>query len=238
MDENSLPIVADFVKPKKILEFNAIKCALVAVIAILSVLLIFLIFNVVRYNLRMKNFRSFDLDYLRRQDLVVESIEFKKFVVQGTDSENKYTDELKIFHVSGRAEISFTALDSLKTSAADSDWGNGILRLTYTNKSQKNPFDVRIVIEEKDVQQVSSFESEKIGLFGLEFDLVRDGLSQAELLESVRSELKAEFENQVFPEGGKLAESEVYALFLRQLSQIVRENSDWKSVEIEFGGGI
>lgn len=62
---------------------------------------------------------------MKKQELIVQSIEFRKFIIHGTEmhaESNKYTDELVVYHVSGRAEISLTDIDKLKINEEKSDF--------------------------------------------------------------------------------------------------------------------
>ena len=141
-----------------------------SVMSLLLLAIAFIIVNVLVYKHKMDTFKSFDLDALRRQDFIVQTIEFKKFIVQGTDVSSQsalgaYTDEVQVYHISGTAEIFFTDMESLSMNETDSDYAKKILRLDYDKKSSGAPFAVNIVVSEKNIQKVAHFESKEFSLF-------------------------------------------------------------------------
>ncbi len=212
-------------------------------VGIVVLIVTFITICCIRYYLQKKNFHSFNLEDLKKQELIIQSIEFKKFIVHGTEMDAEstaHTDELQVFHVSGRADISFVDIDKLKINEDDSDIAEKILRLDYVNDKKKNPFEVNILISEKDVNKVASFESEpvkvQVGSFALQKDLIKPDMTQAEIVQNVSSNLKEEFERQITDgvDPKHLAESDLYQTFLKRLTEIISSLSDWESVEIRF----
>ncbi len=214
------------------------------VFGLLAIFAIFLAWNTAKYFLQKKNFRSFDLDSLKTQSLIIQTIEFKKFIVHGTEQNDAdsalsaYADELQVYHISGTAEVSFDGMEKLSINEEDSDYENKILRLKYepSQASSKTPFSVNVRIEEKDVQKVAAFESEKIDFFGVKKDLIKPDMSQAEIVDAVKKELQAEFCEQILggEQNSNLSELEIYQSFLARLTEIVRSTSDWQTVEVDF----
>ncbi|MBR0031362.1 MAG: hypothetical protein IJP61_03640 [Treponema sp.] len=199
--------------------------------------------NMILYKQRMDNFRSFDLDELKRKEFIIQTIEFKKFIVQGTEVQkpskfSKYTDEVQVFHVSGKAQVIFTDIDSLKINEADSDYSRKILRLDYEKKSGSVPFRIKILISENDIQKVAHFESEEFSFLGFKKDLIKPDMSQAEIISVVKKNLADEFYSQVVKEFSSGGESEVYRTFIAQLSKAIKSVSDWESVEVQVVPGI
>lgn len=207
------------------------------------VVLVFCIVQCIRYHIEKKNFHSFNLEELKKQELVIQTIEFKKFFVHGTEMKgesSKYTDELQVYHVSGHADISFTDIDHIKINEVDSDINDKILRLNYQNDKRTSPFTVNIIINENDVNKVQSFESmpltgEVFG-FALSKDLIKPEYSQAQIVEKIKEELKKEFERQITDsvKARNLDESDLYQTFLKRLTEIIKRVSDWESVEVKF----
>lgn len=193
---------------------------------------------VLSYHMGKKNFRSFDLTELKRQEFIIQTIEFKKFLMNGTEGEGgKHTDEMQVYHISGRAEVSFTDIENLAFDEEASDINAKIMRFKYDNPKRQIPFAINVIIEEKDINQVTRFESEKINIFGLyKKDLVKPDMTQGQIVEVCKEELKKEFERQIIDatKTSKLEESDIYQTFIEQLTQVVTELSDWESVEIKF----
>lgn len=198
-------------------------------------------FCIIRYRNEINNFRSFDLNSLNQRDFIIQTVEFKKFFVQGTEVSNptdstKYTDELQIFHVSGNALISFTEMKNLFINETDCDYENKILRLKHSG-ANVFPFKAEIEITEKDIQKVASMESKEMNFLGMKKDLIKLEMSQAEIMQTLKKELQEEFEKQIFgnkSDSKNLESLEIYQTFLRQLTEIIKTNSQWEKVEIEF----
>lgn len=241
--ENNVPVCSTRIVPD--LKSKAIKAKYTFKMVYLIVcVVVFLIvalsaFLCIRYYLEKKNFKSFDLEELKKQELIIQSIEFKKFIIYGTEgSGTSLTDELQVYFVSGRADISFTDIDKLKINEEKSDIAAKILRLDYENKS--NPFAVNIVINENDIYQVTRFESTPIkvsvGSSSFQKDLIKPDMSQAEIVEKNKKILKSEFERQIIDSTNpkNLAESDLYQTFLARLTEIISSVSDWENVEIQF----
>lgn len=196
-------------------------------------------YNCIRYGLEKNKFHSFDLAELKRQELILQTIEFKKFIVQGTKiaaESSKYTDEVGVYFVSGHADISFTDIENLKINEEKSDIGTKVLRLDYNNPAKKIPFSISVVINENDIYKVANMESEPIEVFGFRKDLITPEMSQSEIVENVKEELQKEFERQIFDgvKARKLEDSDIYQTFLMRLTEIVTGLSGWKSVEVNF----
>ena len=192
----------------------------------------------------MDELKTFDLEELKKQEFIIQTIEFKKFIVQGTEaSKSKYTDEVQVFHVSGKAQVFFTDIESLRINETDSDYAKKILRLDYAKKGGKIPFDVKILISDNDIQKVAHFESEEFSFLGIKKDLIKPEMSQAQIIAAVKSELKNEFYGQIARDisSSQSGELEIYRTFIAQLSKAIKSISDWESVEIRnvpFGSGI
>ncbi len=218
------------------------KIFLFTIFGLIIAFAVFLALNTFLYLIQKNSFRSFDLDLLKSQGLVIQTIEFKKFIVHGTGKNtggrvpSAYTDELEVFHVSGTAEIAFEGMEKLSINEDDSDYEHKILRLKYSSSEEKTPFSVNVRIQEKDIQKVASFESKKIDFMGLKKDLIKPDMSQAQIVEAVKKELQKEFYEQILGKGENpnLSELEVYQSFLARLTEIVRSTSDWQSVEVDF----
>ena len=188
-----------------------------------------------------KNFRSFDLSELKRQELIIQTIDFKKFLIQATDVDNsatasKYTDELQVYLVSGHANIAFTDIENLKADEEASDISKKIWRLNYNNPKKTIPFSIDVIINENDIYKVASFESEPVNILGLKKDLIKPEMSQAEKIEVVKEELKKEFEKQIIDCSNpkKLEESDLYQTFIYRLKEIITGMSDYKDIKIKF----
>ena len=208
---------------------------------IVAFIVLFGIIPSVSYYINKKNFRSFDLSELKRQELIIQTIDFKKFLIQATDVDNsatasKYTDELQVYLVSGHANIAFTDIENLKADEEASDISKKIWRLNYNNPKKTIPFSIDVIINENDIYKVASFESEPVNILGLKKDLIKPEMSQAEKIEVVKEELKKEFEKQIIdcsdPE--KLGESDLYQTFIYRLKEIITGMSDWENIEIKF----
>ncbi len=195
----------------------------------------------IKYHLSIINFHSFNLDELKRQELVIQTISFKKFKVQGTEvpletATSKFTDEVSVYFVEGKAEISFTDIDNLKMNEEASDVSKKILKLDYNNQKAQIPFSINILIGEKDIYKVASMESVPLEVGVLKTDLIKPEMSQAQIVENVKNELQKEFESQIIDSinAKKLEDSDIYQAFLLRLTEIITGLSDWESVEINF----
>ncbi len=189
-------------------------------------------------------FKSFNLDELKKQELIIQTIHFKKFIVTGTDipkttETSKYTDEVHVYFVSGHADISFTDIDNLKIDEVASDIMTGTLRLNYINPKNKLPFSIDVKINEDDFYKVTSYESEPIKIGTYKKDLIKPEISQSEKITLVKAELEKEFEEQILNDTNpkKLNESDLYQVFIKRLTEIITGLSSWKSVEINFVKG-
>lgn len=216
-------------------KINGLACAITATVLIG----VAIGYNCINYYFEKQKFHSFDLAELKRQELIFQTIEFKKFIVQGTKittESSKYTDEVGVYFVSGHADISFTDIENLATNDEKSDIGTKTLRLDYNNPSRKIPFSISVVINENDIYKVASMESEPIDILGFQKGLITSEMSQSEIVENVKEELKKEFERQIFDgvKAKKLEDSDIYQTFLMRLTEIVIGLSDWESVEVNF----
>ena len=110
----------------------------------------------INYYLTKKKFHSFDLAELKRQEFIIQTIDFKKFLIQGTENDNqsKYTNELQVYLISGQANICFKDIEKLKIDEESSDINTKTLRLNYNNPLKKIPFDIDIIISENDIYKV------------------------------------------------------------------------------------
>ena len=70
-----------------------------------------------------QDFKSFDLSELMRDEFIIQTIDFNKFIVYGTEENGgtilddlffKYKDELKVYHIEGRTEVIFNEIDKLR----------------------------------------------------------------------------------------------------------------------------
>lgn len=192
----------------------------------------------INYYLTKKNFHSFDLAELKRQEFIIQTIDFKKFLIQGTENDNqsKYTNELQVYLISGQANICFKDIEKLKIDEESSDINTKTLRLNYNNPLKKIPFDIDIIISENDIYKVSSFNSESVDILGYKIDLIKPKMTQAEKVEVSKKYLKEEFEKQIIDNSSKkkLNESDLYQIFLTQLTEFITSMSDWKTVEVNF----
>ena len=197
----------------------------------------------VKAHFAKKDFREFDLEELKKQELIIQTIDFNKFLVQGTEAKKQdslapYTDEISVYFIKGHADISFTDIEHLKMSKDASDYEKKILRLDYVNPSKKNPFAVTVRIDENDIYLVQSFESKELSAGFIKKDLIKPEMSGSERVRAVRQDLQGEFENQLLDfkknNAKALEKSDLYQTFLERLSEIVSGFSDWKSVEISF----
>lgn len=193
----------------------------------------------IMYYLEKKNFHSFDLNELKRQELIIQRIDFKKFFVYGTSSENNATDELHVYHVSGHANINFKDIESLEIDTEKSDFTNKLLRLNYNNPQKAIPFDIDVVINENNIYKVQSFESDEITVGNFKKDLIKPEMSQSQTVEVIKKELQSEFNNQIIRtiDLKKLSESDLYQTFLKRITEIITSMSDWEAVEIQFASG-
>ncbi len=174
---------------------------------------------------------------LAQKDFIFQSIAFRKFLVYGTTGGSDLTDELQIYYVAGEATLSFSDVDSLSIDTDRSDYAKKILRLNYAPAdSRKMPFDIAVLINENDIYPVADYESQK---FLGAFDLVPRDKNEAMMIQQAKERLKTEFEEQLLSdmEKGSLSESDTYQAFLKKFTEMVRNASDWETVEIDFGRG-
>ena len=198
-----------------------------------------------QYYLQKKNFKSFDLAELKRQELIIQQIDFKKFYVYGTENKgkstlDKITDELHVYHVSGHANIAFTDIENLELDAEKSDIANGICRIKYKNNQKATPFNISVVIGENDTYKVASFESDEVNFKFFKKDVITPDMSQSQAVEAIKKELQEEFYRQIIDKiknQKDLVESDLYQTFITRLTEIITGLSDWKTVEIEFAKG-
>ncbi|MCQ2604386.1 MAG: hypothetical protein MJ215_05020 [Spirochaetia bacterium] len=176
---------------------------------------------------------------MKRQELIIQRIDFKKFFVYGTSSENNATDELHVYHVSGHANINFKDIESLEIDTEKSDFTNKLLRLNYNNPQKAIPFDIDVVINENNIYKVQSFESDEITVGNFKKDLIKPEMSQSQTVEVIKKELQSEFNNQIIRtiDLKKLSESDLYQTFLKRITEIITSMSDWEAVEIQFASG-
>lgn len=203
---------------------------------LVAIMLIVTGYYCISYYLKKKNFQSFNLEELKKQELIIQRIDFKKFLISGTEEAGKYTDELQVYLISGYATVSFTDIENLQINETDSDYDNKILRLNYSKKDKNVPFKIDIVISENDIYKVAQFESKEINILGFKTDLIKPDMTQAEKVEAAKSDLKREFEKQIIDTTSvkKLEESDIYQTFLTRMTEIVSEMSDWRDVQIDF----
>lgn len=203
----------------------------------------------IQYFIEKKNFKSFDLNELKRQELIIQTISFKKFFVSGTEVKQDKLgsdprDEITVWFVSGEVDIFFKDIENLEIDAEKSSIGTKTLRLNYYRKGRKIPFDVDVRIKEEDIYKVTDMESKETNFFGLKIDFIKPETSQTEKVESAKKALQEEFEKQIFESTGQstsnkvLQESDVYQTFLTRLTEIITSISDWEFVEIDFGKGM
>lgn len=214
----------------------------VGIVIVISVSVIGI--NCIQYWSAKNNFKSFNLEELKKQELIIQTIHFKKFIVSGTDVQktteaSKFTDEVHVYFVSGWADISFSDVENLKMDEVASDIMTGTLRLNYQNSKKKIPFSIDIRIEENDFYKVTSYESEPIKIGNYKKDLIKPEMSQSEKIGLVRAELEKEFEEQILNDTNpkKLNESDLYQVFIKRLTEIITGISSWNSVEVNFVNG-
>ena len=191
------------------------------------------------------SFKSFDLAELKRQELIIQRIDFKKFFVYGTENKgksslDKHTDELQVYHVSGHANVAFTDIENLEIDKEKSNIQEKVLRINYKNSQRATPFNISVVIGENDIYKVVSFESEPVNMFGFKKDLITPDMSQSQAVAIIKDELQNEFYNQIIRndvDPKKLAESDLYQAFITRLTEIITSLSDWETVEVEFTKG-
>ena len=76
------------------------------ILGLLILFIAFFAFNCIKYEIERRNFQEFKIEYLKRQEFIIQKIEFKKFLAHGTaDGSNQYADELQIYHISGYANV-------------------------------------------------------------------------------------------------------------------------------------
>ena len=203
---------------------------------LVAIMLIVTGYYCISYYLKKKNFQSFNLEELKKQELIIQRIDFKKFLISGTEEAGKYTDELQVYLISGYATVSFTDIENLQINETDSDYDNKILRLNYSKKDKNVPFKIDIVISENDIYKVTQFESKEINILGFKKDLIKPDMTQAEKVEAAKSDLKREFEKQIIDTTSvkKLEESDIYQTFLTRMTEIISGMSDWRDVQIDF----
>ena len=199
----------------------------------------------IKYKRQKDNFIQFNLAELKRHELIIQTIDFKKFIVQGTDPDKakgiekaltKYTDELQVYLISGHADICFTDIENLSINEEDSDYNSKTLRLKYKYPDKRNiPFDIDIVVNENDIKHVQTFESKEVNVLGLaKIDLIKPESTTEEKVQTVKAELKKEFERQIIGDGRNLEELDIYQTFLERITEIIAGLSSWENVEIEF----
>lgn len=185
-----------------------------------------------------KKFKPFNLTEILRDELIIQTIDFNKFIVFGTEEDFgsileeklfKYKDELKVYHVKGRAEVIFNEIDKLRVNEEDYDYENGICRFVYEQPDYKQAFNVRVYLEEMEV--VQDFESEKF----LGIDLKKPDQTQNEVIEKIQTNLEKEFHNQIVKGINKknIANSDVYRNFILALQKMV-EPYNYKQVQVAF----
>ena len=218
---------------------------IIGIVACFIFIIFPLIFYPIKYWWQKRNFQSFNLEELKRQELIIQTIDFKKFIVQGTDPDKanglekaliKYTDELQVYLISGHADVCFTDIENLTIDEDGSDYSNKTLRLKYKYPDKRRiPFDIDIIVDENDIKHVQTFESKEVNVLGLaKIDLIKPESTTEEKVQSVKSELKNEFERQIIGEGKKLEELDIYQTFAKRLEEIISGLSDWEKVEIVF----
>ncbi len=157
------------------------------------------IFYCMKYYLEKSAFHSFNLAELKRQELIIQTIEFKEFLVQGTDvdkakglekTDTKYTDELSVYMVSGHADVCFTDIKNLMMDEEKPDISTKTLRPNYKNPGRQIPFDIDVIIDEKNIYQVTSFESEPVKLLNYKMDIIKPESTGTERVQNVKQELK------------------------------------------------
>lgn len=201
----------------------------------------------IKYGIAKSKFKSFDLAELKRQELIIQTIDFNKFIVQGTEVPKKtltsdYTDELQVYFVKGQAKVLFTDIENLKMNEETSDITTKTLRLDYNNQTKQIPFTIDVAIADEDMYKVVNLESKTINILGFKKDLIKAEMTQREKVEIIKQELKKEFEKQIIDIKGKdlknnskkLADSDLYQTFITRIEEIVTSVSDWESVEINF----
>lgn len=235
-------IIILIIKIRDAIETLPIKIGIVA--CIIFIVLPLIVYPL-RYWLEKRNFQSFSLEELKRHELIIQTIDFKKFIVQGTDPDKakgiekaltKYTDELQVYLISGHADICFTDIENLSINEEDSDYKSKTLRLKYKYPDKRNiPFDIDIVVNENDIKHVQTFESKEVNVLGLaKIDLIKPESSTEEKVQTVKAELGKEFERQIIGDGRKLEELDIYQTFLERITEIIAGLSSWENVEIEF----
>lgn len=188
--------------------------------------------------IQKENFKSFNLSELLREELIIQTINFNKFVVFGTEENAgsvlddlffKYEDELKVYHIEGRAEVIFREVNKLQAVEEDFDYEKGICAFSYDSPDYKNAFTVKVYIE--NIEVVQDFESEKF----LGLDLKRPDQTQSQIIEKTKEKLEKEFVNQITKGITKnnIANSDVYKTFILGLEKMV-EPFGWQSVRVAF----
>jgi len=210
------------------------------IVGLLGLFILLAALNCIKYAIEKSKFRSFDLANLKKQEFIIQKIEFKKFLAHGTaQSNNEYADELQIYHISGYANVSFTDIDHLEIDEENSDYDKKILRLNYKPSDNREiPFNIDVIIEEKDINQVANLKSKEfeIKLLGIKHDFAKPGLTPSEQVAQAKEELKKEFEKQIIGNGSAkdLSKMDIYQTFLRRLTDLVSKASDWENVEVKF----
>lgn len=188
--------------------------------------------------IREDKFKSFNLSELLREELIIQTINFNKFVVFGTEENAgsilddlffKYEDELKVYHIEGRAEVIFREINKLRAVEEDFDYEKGICAFSYDSPDYKNAFTVKVYIE--NIEVVQDFESEQF----LGLDLKRPDQTQSQIIEKTKEKLEKEFVNQITKGITKknIANSDVYKTFILSLEKMV-EPFGWQSVRVAF----
>ena len=141
----------------------------------------------------------------------------------------KYEDELKVYHIEGRAEVIFREINKLRAVEEDFDYEKGICAFSYDSPDYKNAFTVKVYIE--NIEVVQDFESEQF----LGLDLKRPDQTQSQIIEKTKEKLEKEFVNQITKGITKknIANSDVYKTFILSLEKMV-EPFGWQSVRVAF----
>ena len=210
----------------------------IAPVVLLVCVYICIIMPWIQKKIKENSFESFNLSELLREELIVQTIDFNKFIVYGTEENAgsilddlffKYKDELKVYHIKGRAEVIFKEIDKLRAVDEDFDYENGIYAIVYDSPDYKNAFTVKVYIE--NIEVVQDFESEKF----LGLDLKRPDNTQTQVIEEAREKLEKEFKEQITKGITKknITNSDAYKAFILSLEKMVNQFK-WKTVRVKF----
>lgn len=216
---------------------------------ILGIIVIFVIIYSLILNSKIKKFSQFDLKQLRSQELIFQTYDFNKFIAYGTKQDrvlaNDYTDEMNVYYVKGSANLSFPDIANLKTVWEKCDYDKAILYLTYKKPANESMFKIDVVIAPEDIYFVTGIESKTVSIPIIGKDFVKSE-SPSESIQRAKEAVKKEFEKQILDVEPKLrmkgqegqpvnlCDNEIYSAFIAALTDLVRSNSSWKSVEIYF----